>query len=117
MIAHEAVKLGREVVVVTDGETFPSHLLAPEIELRREETFDAELIAWADAIVASGAEDFYRALSNAIRAARLRIPPGFARVLLETPMPCGTGICYACAVDTSRGILQMARDIRDGGRS
>lgn len=104
VIAHEAVKLGCEVVVVTRGENFPSQLLAPEIELRNEESFDAELIAWADAIVASGTADFYRDLGTAIRAVRLRMPPGFARVWLEMPMPCGTGICYACAMDTPRGI-------------
>jgi len=99
-LAHDAVKLGCEVVVVTRGEIFPSQLLAPEIELRNDESFDAELIAWADAIVASGAADFYRDLSNAIRAVRLRIPPGFARVWIDAPMPCGTGMCYACAVYT-----------------
>jgi dihydroorotate dehydrogenase electron transfer subunit len=113
-IAHEAVKLGREVVVVTSGEKFPSQLLAPEIELRHDESFDAELIAWAHAIVASGAADYYRGLSDAIRAVRLRIPPGFARVWLEMPMPCGTGICYACAVDTHlhRTQVQVSRGIR-----
>jgi len=110
VIAQEAVKLGHAVVVVTRGETFPSQLLAPEIELRHDESFDAELIAWADAIVASGAESFYRDLGNAIRAVRLRMPPGFARVWLDVPMPCGTGICYACAVDTSRGIKLICVD-------
>lgn len=103
-IAHDAVKLGKEVVVVTRGETFPSHLWSPEIELRNDESFDSELIAWADAVIAGGTEGFYRELSDAIRAVRLRIPPGFAHVWLDMPMPCGTGICYACAVDTSRGI-------------
>lgn len=103
-IAHEQVKLGRAVVVVTNEESFPAHLLAPEVELRREATVDAELLVWADAVVASGAEDDYRLLGDAIRAARLRIPPGFAHVMLETAMPCGTGACYACAVETARGI-------------
>lgn len=119
-IAHEQVKLGREVVVVimssspvADGgglemgvENFPSHLLASEIELRSETTFDAELIAWADGVVASGmdAERFYRGMVDAIRAVRYRIEPRFARVMLDLPMPCGTGICYACAVSTAHGV-------------
>jgi dihydroorotate dehydrogenase electron transfer subunit len=109
-IAHEAVKLGREVVVLTRGEPFPSHLLLPEIEYRADETLSPELIAWADAIVASGAADFYRGLSDAIRATRYRIEPEFARRLLEMPMPCGIGICYACAADTSRGLKLVCAD-------
>ena len=109
-IAHDAVKLGKEVVLVSRGEVFPTHLLAPEVEYRSENAFDAELIAWADEVVASGTENSYRDLSNAIRAARLRFPPGFARVWSDLPMPCGIGICYACAVDTSRGMKLVCVD-------
>jgi dihydroorotate dehydrogenase electron transfer subunit len=113
-IAHEQVRLGREVVVLlvtaaAGGEEI-APLLAPEIELRTNTSVDSELIAWADGIVANGADDFYRELRQVILAERYRVQPGFARAVLEMSMPCGTGICYACAVDTSRGIKRLCLD-------
>jgi dihydroorotate dehydrogenase electron transfer subunit len=104
--AHAAVAQGREVVLVSSStlNNFPVHLLSPEIEYRSEEGLNSEVIAWADSIIASGSAEFYRALAGAIRATRYRLEPGFARVLVDLPMPCGTGACCACAVDTARGI-------------
>ena len=32
------------------------------------------------------------------------------QVLLETPMACGMGLCYGCAVETRRGVRQVCRD-------
>lgn len=108
VIAHTAIARGCEVVMVSKpGSTkddFPIQLLSPAIEYRASETVDAELIAWADAIVASGSSDLYRTLADAIRAVRYRLEPGLARVLVDLPMPCGTGACCACAVDTARGV-------------
>jgi len=122
-IAHDAVARGREVVLAhhtlggtaaehpdrsvakPKDEIFPAHLLSPEIEYRTDgEVLDTELVAWADAVVGSGSENLYRALADAVRAVRYRLEPGFARVLVDMPMPCGTGACYACAVETARGI-------------
>lgn len=117
--AHDAVAHGREVAMVValtpslprqqkpltgEGARFPVHLLSPEIEYRSEDCLNSELIAWADAIVASGSPDLYHALADAIRAARYRLEPGFAHVLIDLPMPCGTGACCACSVDTARGV-------------
>ena len=110
-LAHTAVTQAREVVLVNRGENvFPAHLLLPEIEYRTEDALNAELVAWADAIVASGSEELYRALADAIRAARYRLEPGFARVIVDVPMPCGTGACYACAVETARGVQLACAD-------
>ncbi len=109
-IAHDAVRHGREVVLDCkpcsneSAEIFPHHLLSPEIEYRTDDTTNPELIAWADAVIMSGSRDMYRAVADALRAAHYRIERGFARVILEMPMPCGIGVCYACAVDTSRGV-------------
>lgn len=105
-IAESAIRQQREVVLVCRGaDAFPSHLLAPEIEYRTgENAIGGELIAWADAIVASGPEDLYRVLADAVRSARFRLEPGAARVLIDLPMPCGAGDCYACAVETRRGV-------------
>jgi len=118
-IAHDAIAQGRAVVLVTHTPSlphsagqgaWPAHLLSPEIEYRTGDGLDAELIAWADAIVASGSAQLYRALADAVRAARYRLEPGFARVLMDLPMPCGTGACYACAVETSRGVKLTCAD-------
>lgn len=114
-IAESAIKQQREVVLVSRAaavdEIFPAHLLAPEIEYRTDaEALGAELIAWADAIVASGSNEMDAALADVVRAARYRIEPGFARVLIDLPMPCGAGDCYACAVETRRGIQLACLD-------
>ncbi len=108
-IAQDAITHGHAVVLVTHTTTapyiFPAHLLAPEIEYRAEgNTFDPELIAWADAIVASGNNELYRTLANAIRDVRYRLEENFARVIATLPMPCGVGACGACAVDTIHGV-------------
>lgn len=113
-IAHGAIARGRAVVLATTpapprprfaGEgVFPAHLLSPEIEYRTDAGFNAELIAWADAIVASGSTEFYHRIADAVRAARYRLKPGYARGLIDLPMPCGSGVCYACAVETARGV-------------
>ncbi|MDE3090249.1 MAG: hypothetical protein KGJ80_12780 [Chloroflexota bacterium] len=108
-IAQSALEQNRAVVLTFRAaradEVFPAHLLAPEIEYRTaEDALSDELIVWADAIVASGSEDFYRQLADGVRAARYRLEPGRARVLIDLPMPCGTGNCCACAVETRRGV-------------
>jgi dihydroorotate dehydrogenase electron transfer subunit len=109
-VAHEAITLGHEVVLALQGHSdlaegiFPSNLLSPEIEYRTDEALDSELIRWADALIASGLSELYRNIADALSATRYRIEPGFARVLVDMPMPCGMGVCYACAVETSRGV-------------
>ncbi len=97
-VAAHAVAQNRAVTLSMSGEAFPAHLLPPEVEYRSEETPSAELFAWADAIVASGPEDGYRRIAEMARATRYRLEPGFLRVLVDIPMPCGTGACCACAV-------------------
>lgn len=111
-IADNTIAQQREVVLVCRGtDVFPSHLLAPEIEYRTDtRALSVELITWADAIVASGPEELYRVLADAIRAARYQLEAGLARVLIDLPMPCGTGDCYACTVGTRRGVQLTCAD-------
>jgi len=108
VVAHTAIARGCEVVLVAKPgsakDDFPIQLLSPAIEYRASDMVDAELIAWADTMVASGSSEFYRALADSIRAVRYRLEPGLAHVLVDVPMPCGTGACCACAVDTARGV-------------
>jgi dihydroorotate dehydrogenase electron transfer subunit len=110
-LAHSAIKQGREVVLVSQGTTsFPAHLLSPEIEYRSDYAVDGELITWADAIVASGPDELVPALANAIKSTRYTIKHGLARVIRDAPMLCGHGLCYACAVETTRGIHRACTD-------
>ncbi len=108
--AHDAVRHGREVVFACqtssneDTDAFPPYLLSPEIEYRTDDALNPELIAWADAIMISGSSDLNRAVTDALSAVRYRVESGLARMLIEMPMPCGIGVCYACGVDTSRGV-------------
>ena len=105
-IADRAIAQQREVVLVSRAaEAFPAYLLAPEIEYRTDPgSLGNELILWADVITASGSDEMYHALADAVRAARFHLEPGRVRVLIDVPMPCGTGDCYACAVETRRGV-------------
>jgi dihydroorotate dehydrogenase electron transfer subunit len=105
-VADHAIAQQREVVLVSRAAAdLPAHLLAPEIEYRTDPgALGKELIQWADVIVASGSAEMYRALGETVRAARFQLEPGQVRVLIDVPMPCGTGDCYACAVETRRGV-------------
>ena len=105
-VAESAIAQGREVALVCRGaEVFPAHLLAPEIEYRTDASaLGDELVVWADAIVANGSNELYRILAEIVRSARYRLEPGLARGFIDLPMPCGTGACYVCAVETRSGI-------------
>jgi len=114
-MAENAIRQQRAVVLITrpatPGDVFPAHLLAPEIEYRADaDALGAELVTWADAIVASGSDELYRTLADTLRAARYRIEPGLARGLIDRPMPCGVGDCFMCAVETRRGIQRACAD-------
>ena len=114
-IAQHAIAQNRSVVLATrqvsPEQAFPAHLLSPEIEYYSDgNLFDTKQIAWADMVVASGSAALYRALADSVRAARYRLEAGFVQVLVDMPMPCGTGACYACAIETSRGIRLACTD-------
>lgn len=110
-LAHEAIVRGREVVLVHRADwLFPAHLLSPEIELRNEEDALDQVIAWADAVVVSGSDTVRHSVVESIRAVRYRLAPEFARAFVDVAMPCGTGICYACAIETAHGIKRACVD-------
>jgi len=66
-----------------------------------------ECLPWADQAFACGPHAMYESMASAVRRTRSRKP---VQVLLETPMACGTGLCYGCAVKTRRGMRQVCRD-------
>lgn len=108
-MAELAIAQQREVVLVgLAAEDLPAQLLAPEIEYRSDTgALGDELARWADVIIASGSDEMYRAIADTLRGVRFHVEPGRMLVLIDVPLPCGTGDCYACAVETRRG-LQLA---------
>lgn len=76
----------------------PPHLVTPS------------LIAWADQLCAAVPDALLRPLADAVRAQRLRWQPGFAQVALAGAMPCGTGACLGCLVETRDGWRTRCKD-------
>ncbi len=110
-LARVAVQLGRDVVFVARAAADAPAIqqsLPPEVEYHtrgaEEDGLTPEWIAWADAIFASAPLDSYNRLAEQISGARFRLTRGLAYALAHFPMPCGSGDCFACAVETTRGI-------------
>lgn len=79
------------------------------------------LLTWADQVCAALPEEQLPLLRDAISAAKYRWERGFASVLREGPLMCGTGTCGVCAVETRRGPRMLCSDgpvfdLRDAGR-
>jgi dihydroorotate dehydrogenase electron transfer subunit len=66
-----------------------------------------ECLPWADQVFACGPHAMYESMASVVRRLRDRTP---VQVLLETPMACGMGLCYGCAVETRRGVRQVCHD-------
>jgi len=128
-LADDAVAAGKNVTLLigarsADG-VFPAHLLPPEVEVivttedgslgQRglvTEPF-AEHLSWADQVFACGPNAMFRALAEVVRrgeGAGVRRGRKPVQVLLEEVMPCGTGICYGCAVMTRKGVRLICKD-------
>jgi dihydroorotate dehydrogenase electron transfer subunit len=128
-LADEQVARGRHITLIQGARSadglFPAHLLAPEVEVVAV-TEDGSLgqrglvtdlvpdyLSWADQVFACGPNAMFRALAEVVRrlegeGARRRRKS--VQVLLEEVMPCGTGICYGCAVRTRRGVRLICKD-------
>ena len=132
-LAEEAVAKGRSVVVLDGARdergVFPAELMPSEVEVvvttedgslgRRGRVTDAflEYYAWADQVFACGPNPMFAAIADLLRAheapgrTRRRKP---VQALLESPMGCGTGICYGCAVFDRQGRPRLV--CKDGPR-
>ena len=122
-LAEEAVVKGKNVTFVIGARTAallpPSSLLPPQAEVvvvtedgsaghagLATQLFE-EHLPRADQAFACGPHAMYESMAEVVRRTRSRKP---VQVLLETPMACGTGLCYGCAVETRRGPKQVCRD-------
>ena len=132
-LADEAVARGKSVVLLDGARdlegVFPAHLVPAEVEVavttqdgsigREGLVTDAFLdyYGWADQIFACGPNAMFAALAALLyrhegtQRTRGRKP---VQALLESPMGCGTGICYGCAVFDRRGNARLV--CKDGPR-
>ncbi len=122
-LADEAVAKSRNVTFVIGARDLsllpPSDMLPRQVELMlatedgsagrkgiASEAFE-ENLGWADQVFACGPHAMYESMASIVRRLRDRTP---LQVLLETPMACGMGLCYGCAVQTRRGVRQVCHD-------
>lgn len=90
------------------GTPYPAALLPPEVEYHAftEHTASAlpsllrEYLNWADQICCGVSRETLQAL--AVDGNRWR-EKSFAQVALDRSLPCGSGACFACQVETRRG--------------
>jgi dihydroorotate dehydrogenase electron transfer subunit len=121
-LADDAVAKGKSVVLIDGARdergVFPAELVPSEVEVvvttqdgsagRKGLVTDVFLdyFGWADSVFACGPNPMFAALADVLRKhegpgrMRRRKP---VQALLESPMGCGTGICYGCAVMDRRG--------------
>jgi dihydroorotate dehydrogenase electron transfer subunit len=122
-LGDEAVAKGKNVTFVVGAREAsqlpPPEMLPPEVELLvttedgsagrkgiASHVFE-ENLDWADQVFACGPHAMYESMASVVRRLRDRTP---VQVLLETPMACGMGLCYGCAVETRHGLRQVCHD-------
>ncbi len=66
-----------------------------------------DYLPWADAVFACGPWSLYQSLASGVAPGPRQKP---IQVLLESVMACGVGACYACAVETRRGLRLSCRE-------
>ena len=121
-LADEAVARNKSIVLIDGARdergVFPAELVPAEAEVivttqdgsvgRKGLVTDVFLdyYGWADQVFACGPNPMFAALAELLtrhegsQRTRRRKP---VQALLESPMGCGTGICYGCAVFDRRG--------------
>ena len=132
-LADEAVAKGRSVVLIDGARdakgVFPAELVPSEVEVvvttqdgsvgRQGLVTDVfmDYYDWSDQAFLCGPNPMFVAIADLLRSqegsqkARRRKP---VQALLESPMGCGTGICYGCAVFDRRGEPRLV--CKDGPR-
>ncbi|AGG08159.1 dihydroorotate dehydrogenase electron transfer subunit [Dehalococcoides mccartyi] len=120
-LADEALKQGKRVSLIqgakTELQVCPAHLLPEEASchittengaMGRKGLITrhlAEFLADADQIIACGPMPMLKALSKESGLTQKDV-----QVSLEVRMACGLGICYGCAVKTTKGMKTVCHD-------
>lgn len=96
------------------GQSYPAALLSPEVEYQvfsgTSEQFTEQLrdyLTWADALCCSVLPTTLRALIAADVRWRGK---HFAQAALLKTLACGSGACFACAIETRQGMRLICRD-------
>ena len=118
LLLAERTAAQRSITVLlgsTESEVgYPAALLPPEVEALSiaggpdgQALADAvaEHAAWADQVVVAGSEALLARVASLLRSRLLRRT---VTAMLITPLPCGTGVCNGCAVQTRRRGLRLA---------
>jgi dihydroorotate dehydrogenase electron transfer subunit len=119
MLAQEAAQ--REVAVVLHaGATEPSLLPPPfllpatveyqSFDTTGEERSYMQSLPWADQVAAALALEDIGPLVEAVRRAKIRWERGYGQVALSGPLPCVSGTCLGCLIDTREGMRLRCKD-------
>lgn len=103
---------GLDMVMAGDwvADTKISGDIAPSIELALLSQIQ-ELTSWADFILFDVPHFQLQSLGKLTQSITALLRPGFAQVLIHTPMPCvGIAECGICAVRTRRGYKHACQD-------
>jgi NAD(P)H-flavin reductase len=69
-----------------------------------------ELLLWAERVCIACDPKRYPALAALVKEVRLQPQPDFAQALLQSPMPCGVGVCDVCSITLSSGDFHACVD-------
>lgn len=68
-----------------------------------------DFLDWADQLYACGPLSMYKTMANmSLRGERSNLEK--CQISLEVRMGCGIGACYACTINTRRGLKKVCRD-------
>jgi dihydroorotate dehydrogenase electron transfer subunit len=119
LLAQVALEQDIAVTFINQSQTleasYPPALLSPEVEYHVvTEAQDKHLIStltpmlsWADATYTSVSHETSLALYTQFERLRGK---GFAQGAITRPLVCGTGVCFACSVETRTGQRLVCRD-------
>lgn len=74
--------------------------LPPQVELNPD---PEEALAWAHYLAIDSSTQALPSAAQRLGLSHATVPPCPAQVLIDIPMPCGLGVCQACAVRTRKG--------------
>lgn len=122
-LAEQQVAAGRNVTLVAGApsaaQVYPLDLLPPEVEVAvttedgtsgrcgRPVDVVEDYWSWADEIYACASMAGYAVLAGRVSGLWPKKP---VQILAEVAMACGVGACYACSVETRRGLRLACSD-------
>jgi len=115
LLAQRALEQDIAVTLINQSATasYPPALLSPEVEyhviplLQGGDALLAETLRWADAAYLSVSRETSLALYGTFERLRGK---NFAQGTVSQPLTCGTGICFACSVETRLGQKLVCQD-------